>query len=222
MAKKIEYVTYLDKEMTIMGVLSAFSISAAGALVWKVTEAKREDLLWHMGDGAPWLTFGGSGFVLVAAFLFYRQRSLLAFYFGQIVLATNHPELAATKPEVSIRESDSWATWLFYRWAFAFLILGFVGWSGALLLSRVEHQERGWPVDSYIVATEWVLGIMVRIHFILHKHADDAEYPLDSWRAIFGCELPSSKRTPPAGAEQPGGGQEEGRAIISRQVPARE
>lgn len=128
------YLDYLDKEMTIMGVLSAFcalvpaltldrvgSASASGALFYQ---------LWHCERG---YIFVGSVSFIIAAGTFYRQRSWLAWFYGQITLSTLeiYPDGWDTKQW--LQEADSWATWVPYRAAFWLTGLGFYEYGAALV-----------------------------------------------------------------------------------------
>src|ERR1700722_3660809 len=81
------YFGYLEKEMAIMGILSAFSIGALSAVLWKVAGA--EDNSWfqlvHAQNKGQIIV--ASVFMAAAALQFYRQRSLLAYYYGEIAHA---------------------------------------------------------------------------------------------------------------------------------------
>jgi hypothetical protein len=119
------YLDYLDKEMTIMGVLSAFSVAVPSLVLSQVAGAKESSGLEKMWAAHPNLFAAGSAFLLLSALCFYRQRSLLAYYYGQICLALV-PNFAEQSRDEWLTEADSWATWLHYRWAFGFMVLGFV------------------------------------------------------------------------------------------------
>src|SRR6266542_7101379 len=81
------YLDYLDKEMTIMGILSGFCVAVLALVVDKIALAKDSPSLaslWSRQEN-HWLI--GLTALLLAALLFYLQRSYLAFYYGQIALA---------------------------------------------------------------------------------------------------------------------------------------
>jgi hypothetical protein len=71
------YLKYLDKEMTIMGILSGFCVTvlALGIKLWSGTDSPRVD---HVVRAAPISLVLGALMLLLAALAFYRQRSLLA------------------------------------------------------------------------------------------------------------------------------------------------
>ena len=128
-----EYLEYLDKEMTIMGLLSTFSVLVVGLAMNSVLGAEHGELknLWPQGH---WYLLGGSLWILVAALMFYRQRSLLAYYYGQIALC--HVQGASGEFEnvkSALADADAWITWLFYQTGFASLIVGVFGYGMALL-----------------------------------------------------------------------------------------
>jgi len=65
------YLDYLDKEMTIMGILSAFSVAALGGVFTILTKADQiGPTLW---SGGSVFLVAGSAYCLIAASLFYKQ-----------------------------------------------------------------------------------------------------------------------------------------------------
>ena len=107
------YLDYLEKEMTIMGVLSAFCALAPALAI--------KELLENSGSppnyiGKIWIA--GGPFILIATFLilaaagfFYGQRSTLAWFYGQISLAFIDSAMTGRSVEQWLRDADSWATW---------------------------------------------------------------------------------------------------------------
>jgi hypothetical protein len=190
-APQLGYIEYLDKEMTIMGVLCAFCVSAAAAVLWKINDAKEKTLLWRMVEHTPWLTFIGTFAVFFAALLFYRQRSLLAYFYGQIVLSVSHPKITSLTVDELLTEADSWATWLLYRWAFVVLSLGFVGWSGALVLGRFAIAENSWPLGAYVAVTIAAILSMARTHYVLSKLRYDPSPLTPFWRTFLLRTFPA-------------------------------
>lgn len=80
------YLDYLDKEMTIMGLLSAFSVALASFATERIVNAEKGFLhdIWLVGRDH---VIAGAATAILAAFFFYLQRSHLAWYYGQIALA---------------------------------------------------------------------------------------------------------------------------------------
>ena len=136
-----QYLDYLDKEMTIMGVLTAVAVVAPGAILNAALTSDKGQMcaLWN---AEPFFIVTGSVLCILAALFFYQQRSTLAWYYGQISLE----ETVGTKESVKLREwlleADSWATWWPYGWGFIFLIVGFVEYFLAFLFFLLPQR---WP-----------------------------------------------------------------------------
>ena len=175
-----EYCAYLDKEMSIMGILSGFSISVLGGVWWKLADASEgnKSLLWRVVSNGHATVVLASALSLIAALCFYRQRSLLAFYYGQIAIATGHPNVAASGADALVAEADSWETWIFYRWGFVCLTLAFVGYGLAFTLGYIELPEWFWPLGSYGLLVLLGLGGMWRVDWLLRKAASDDSNPV--------------------------------------------
>lgn len=120
------YLEYLDKEMTIMGILSGFCIAVLLFVVDKIAGAKEPSLLSSLWACEPKTWLIGAVALLVAALLFYRQRSHLAWYYGQIALAQVRNANGANSVENWLRKADSWEAWLYYREGFISLLFGFL------------------------------------------------------------------------------------------------
>ena len=135
------YVEYLDKEMTIMGILCAVSVAAPAGILHASVSKDLYGVLWQPEH---FLISMGSVLCVFAALFFYKERSLLAWYYGQICLT----EALGTKKSVVaelrewLRDADSWETWWPYCLGFTFLIAGFAEYSFALFcLLTPQH----WP-----------------------------------------------------------------------------
>jgi len=120
-----QYLEYLDKEMTIMGILSAVCVAAPAGILSAVL-ADRSDVktaLWNTGE---FFILAGSVLFIIAAFCFYKERSLLAWFYGQICLTEALRNKKAISAQLGewLREADSWETWWPYSWGFTFLLAG--------------------------------------------------------------------------------------------------
>lgn len=167
------YLEYLDKEMTIMGVISAFCVGASALVIERAAAAAKGtplSLLWNSGRTHLVL---GSACLLAAALFFYRQRSLLAFYYGQICLSVSPYQTEVASTYDGLKEVDSWATWLHYRRAFGFVSLGFFDYGLAVARTPVPRLG-GWPdmVTIYIPAAAAVVTVVTcAIHtLVLARH----------------------------------------------------
>lgn len=141
------YLNYLDKEMTIMGILSTFCVLVSGGVLDRITGTENEffKLVWT--SGSPYVILG-SLFALLAALFFYLQRSLLAWYYGQISLCIaknneagiNKNRKDKNQDEYSLEDwyadADSWPTWFRYNAAFGFLMLAFLEYGLAIISNK--------------------------------------------------------------------------------------
>jgi hypothetical protein len=109
---------YLDKEMTIMGILSTFCL----AIIVLVIKELDSPLLQPVWSSSCYYIVAALGLILLAALFFYKQRSYLAWYYGQICLKICcHPD----EVRGFIDDADSWETWISYQLAFTFLGFAF-------------------------------------------------------------------------------------------------
>lgn len=141
------YLDYLDKEMTIMGILSTFCVILAGGALDRISGSENKYFVEIWTNGKTFIILG-SVYALLAALFFYLQRSFLAWYFGQISLCIakgNEKGVHKKKEEKTeddygindwYKEADSWPTWIRYNFAFAFLILSFFEYSLGLINTR--------------------------------------------------------------------------------------
>jgi hypothetical protein len=178
------YLGYLDKEMSIMGVLSAFSVTVLSLYLFKVAGAEDKDgALADVWRHAPWCALAASLLQLFAALLFYRQRSLLAWHYGQIALARAQNAVVGEL----LDEADSWATWILYRWGFTALTLGLAGYGLTFVMGHLSVDDERWWLVGYGAATLLAGAVMWRIDWILRHHPYD-EDPLA--RSCFGLGSP--------------------------------
>jgi hypothetical protein len=165
------YCEYLDKEMTIMGLLSAFSVAVPAAVLDRAGGAKPGDnnvLLAIWSNEKLLLTAGSTAFFL-AALAFYLQRSHLAFCYGQLRFSQTTARYPNLTEKNLLRDADSWATWRAYRVGFILLPLGFLLY-GVMLL----HEPKA--SSEWQAATVLDLGVPATV------------YLLADWRVKFVAE----------------------------------
>lgn len=144
------YTDYLDKEMTIQGVLSAFSVAAAGLLGEKILGAKETTTLHNLQTMSYPYVVATIIALVVAGFLFYAQRSWLALLLGQISLAVTRlaDDRDKTDEEYSafewIDDADSWDTWNRYIQGLACLGVASVEFLLALIAAQEPGMQHGW------------------------------------------------------------------------------
>jgi multisubunit Na+/H+ antiporter MnhB subunit len=175
------YLDYLDKEMTIMGILSTFCILTMGFVAEKLFFPDKESAykFWQTVNILCMLGLSG---LLFAALAFYRQRSLLAWFYGQLSLYKAKGDDAEVKKLLD--ESDSWYHWKWYQTgfgslAFAFFELGAVGLSGV-------HPFVAKCEPYIAIGILLVCGIGTAFFVIAYDRYPYEEKPLTKlWRAIF-------------------------------------
>jgi hypothetical protein len=141
------YLDYLDKEMTSLGVLSTFSVGFASLVLDRIVgNADKVTFfrtLWDQHIGA---VLSASLMFLTAAWMFYKQRSDLGYYYGGIALSVAKPPAPDDwRLQNWLIESDSWNTWIFYRLGITTLIIGFLVYGQAIYESVYPSQPpRYW------------------------------------------------------------------------------
>lgn len=172
------YLGYLDKEMTIAGILSTFCIASLLVCINSFILPGKDGQLNIFWKESPWYCgFGLTGF-LGAALSFYRQRSLLAYYYGQIslnVLRKKNEEV-----EELLDESDSWATWNFYKSGFGFLTISFAEFAFVLINSRIHTIGNFQPYIAIGIAFIFFISFGFFI-FVYSKFAY-AKFPFELLR----------------------------------------
>jgi hypothetical protein len=142
------YLDYLDKEMTIMGILSTFCILTLGFVSGKLLfpDKKPDYDFWH--SSTLLCFFALSGFLL-AAMAFYRQRSHLAWYYGQLSLYKARGD--ETELIEMLEYSNQWYNWTWYQAGFGFLTISFFELGTVCLTS----------VNSYVYNHQILIGILL-------------------------------------------------------------
>jgi hypothetical protein len=158
------YLTYLDKEMTIMGILSGFCVAtlAASIKVFTSKDASAAQLLWQV---CPLPILLAHAMLLFAALAFYRQRSLLAWYYGQIALEDSGYSTGCDLYQW-LANADGWDTWINHQRGFWFLAGAFfegvmAGLGAYIYRNNGDHHD--WRTSA---ANVWG-GIALAALFLL-------------------------------------------------------
>jgi hypothetical protein len=162
---KVErYLTYLDKEMTIMGILSGFCVAtlAASIKVFTSKDASAAQLLWQ---ACPLPILLAHAMLLFAALAFYRQRSLLAWYYGQIALEDSGYSTGCGL-YLWLANADGWDTWINYQRGFWFLAGAFFEGMIAGLGTYLYRRNGNHPDWRTSAANVWG-GIALAALFLL-------------------------------------------------------
>ena len=148
------YLEYLDKEMTIMGILSTFSIAAAGLVIDRVGSAQHDSFFGGLAGDHIVQVLIGSGLLMLAGLYFYLQRSTLAFFYGSICMSIAKRAGHNGDTERWLIEVDSWATWLRYRLGFLFLTLAAVFFMFLTFQTIRPARPLGWVwLEGLLLAT---------------------------------------------------------------------
>jgi hypothetical protein len=117
------YLDYLDKEMTIMGILSTFCVAAAALVVDRVSSASPNTFFAALASVHLVEAFTGAAMIMSAALCFYLQRSLLAYFYGSICFSLIEGQKTEWDTNQWLDEASSWAVWLRYRVGLMFLAI---------------------------------------------------------------------------------------------------
>jgi hypothetical protein len=168
------YLDYLDKEMTIEGILSAFCVAVGAAAFDRVLGAKSDtasSLVKALQDFSyPYVLAAIIG-LMVAALFFYLQRSVLAWLYGQISLRVTcemhniTTEADTTSFRAWLDIGDSWSLWNRYKFGWSFLAVTAVEVLVALFFSI---SRRSLPSARWLIAgIPFLLATIVDL-FILY------------------------------------------------------
>jgi len=175
------YLDYLDKEMTIEGILSAFCVAVGGVAFDRVLGGKADGASSFVGQlqefSYPFVLAAIAGLVTAALF-FYLQRSTLAWHYGEISFAVA-TELAGGAGEAdaasvleSLEGAHSWSAWNRYKFGWSFLAVTAVEILLALFCAVNRVNLRGhWVIAGvpFVVA-----GIADFLISIVMKRRDEA------------------------------------------------
>jgi hypothetical protein len=174
------YLDYLDKEMTIMGILSSFCMLTMGFVAEKLFFPDK-DSAYKFWQTVNILCMLGLAGLLFAALSFYRQRSLLAWFYGQLSLYKAKDDEAQVRKLLD--DSDSWYNWQWYQTGFGSLTLAFLE-LGAVGLSCVHPFVAKW--EAFIAFGLLVLCAVGTSFFVIAY----ARFPYDDkpltklWKAL--------------------------------------
>lgn len=163
-----------------MGILSASTVAAGAAIADRLADAASTSRLGQLWHHQQILLTSSLGALLVAAFLFYCQRSHLAWLYGQICLAE-----ARSAPIADwLTEADSWSSWLHYRNAFVAVFFAALEMMCALGL-----QERGLTLSPLYTTYLPLIGFLALA--LLQRHVYRrwylSESPWHDWLRSLGA-----------------------------------
>lgn len=179
-AKSKPYLEYLDKEMTIMGILSAFSVALGSFATEKIISANDQNFLSLIWKNGQCHVITGAVLAVLAAYFFYLQRSLLAWYYGQIALAESLGSSAPYKIEDLLTWADGWSSWIRYQTGFIALSLSFASYAYAVAEVIRPSLRSISPLWSLCIPLSASAGIAIVRWYGFSKFPDE-EQPFKAW-----------------------------------------
>jgi hypothetical protein len=174
MTTEAKYLNYLDKEMTIMGILFTFCVAVVALVLDRTCGAgagQTDDVLHALAKGAK---------LRLARLDILRSRSGLLLHreiSAGLVLSANSAEFGnVVNNNMSTsdwyRDADSWATWIPYHSAFTAVGLGSTMYVIALLGASKSWRIPAWLIWTGTAVTIVVQAIRLEI-FRRYKYDDD-------------------------------------------------
>ena len=170
MAGKVKpYLDYLDKEMTIMGILSAFGVGSAGLVAKEVLKVSTDGELFADLRGDFYYIVTGSGLMVLAGAAFYWQRSLLAWHYGQVSLWATDASVSGRELPDILQGSDPWTVWIPYQAGLWLTTAGLLAYFGALLPVPEKYEV------LYVLVLTIMTALAVAIVWIYRLRRDHDE-----------------------------------------------
>ena len=150
------FLGYLDKEMTIMGILSSFCVAVLLLMLGKLPGFSAAELPLNLRLNASFATSGASILLLLASGFFYAQRSSLAWYYGEITYRITNEEYTEAR-ECLAEVQDSKRAWRSYFYGFAVLFAGL----SMLIISEICSNYKTLCMDRAALFVPLGLGIWI-------------------------------------------------------------
>jgi hypothetical protein len=175
------YLDYLDKEMTIMGILSTFCVAIVALSTERIVSISPDSIahcfVSTLIAKGSWYLIASSILVLVAAAWFYKERSQLAWFYGQIALESTIPNYTERRIEDWLKQVDSWEEWIPYTFAYWILIAAIVESLLAIFAMSCASFERFqfvFAIGIIVLLLPWLLWI--RRNSIKFKYEETLPY----------------------------------------------
>jgi hypothetical protein len=181
------YLEYLDKEMTIMGVLSTFCVAAVALIIDKVNTADKPDLYGELATMHPVQVYLGCALLLIAGLCFYLQRSRLAHYYSSICISIVNKDATEWDTKRWLTEVYTFYAWMRYRVGFQILALVPIIFGHAVYQSIYKTCDPHWRTEYAIIIV--VEGLMSFHNFIYFVYRYDprpwANFPFRNFSEAF-------------------------------------
>jgi hypothetical protein len=169
------YLDYLDKEMTIQGILSAFCVAAAAAGFDRILGAdpkNTSELIRRIQYLSSPFVLATIGAMITSALFFYLQRSRLAWLHGQIsYAATCEMKLIPIPADTGdltegLRIGNSWSLWNCYKVGLSFLAVAVAEVGLAICFAEIGRSPgfSWWLVAGFPFAVAVITdGVIWRV-----------------------------------------------------------
>jgi hypothetical protein len=180
------FLDYLEKENTILGVISTFCILAAAFVIKEVLSASSGQIEQVAKDAITYI-YIGSALMFYAGHRYFRQRSLIAWYQGQISLAIVHDDKRLLND--TINEVDTRFAWRYYNTASVITWFAFIEYSFALITTGSQFQFL--KEHQLFISTGLTLIPIIAIALksyeakVLEEKYPNADSPLVEWLKHF-------------------------------------
>lgn len=179
------YLEFLDMEMTIMGILSAFCIGVVSLALDRILSAKQVDNSYFFRVAVVGWQYVilGSVAIVIAAVCFYHQRSLLASNYGEICYHEAKGEKGIA--DMYLEETYPWAFWISYQLGFGALVVGFVEYGLALTSPCTIRLQRHTTCTGLLVLIIGVAILALWIRILLSEKYKNEHHPV--WKMLTNC-----------------------------------
>lgn len=160
-----QYLDYLDKEMTIAGILSTFSVALAAGCVEFPATAQAGTYLAELFLSSKSFIWFGSGMMMLSAGLFYWQRALLAHDYGQISLSLSLGEHTGKTTEEWMKKADSWPTWIPHDCGIIFVVYASIEYALGII-SHDFNFDKCCPI--FLLLATAVMSVFTAISWTIY------------------------------------------------------
>jgi len=168
------YLDYLDKEMTFCGIITTFSLACVLFMMDKLFSTAKPQTSTFTIDFSS--TYFVSTLLLftISAYLLFRQRAELAFYYGQISLEFTSPGYTGKTMRYFFNQVDSWKFWYKYFYGIALIACAFI----QLVVLIVGTLYKGYKmadflnctINSYFISPGLLILCLVYNYFHIKNH----------------------------------------------------
>jgi hypothetical protein len=171
-----------------MGILSTFCIASLGISIDRLVfyDPSKPPSFVYWNEASLYCILALTG-LLIAALFFYRQRSSLAYFHGQISLCLTKDDDDSL--ESHLNEVDGWSMWNYYKAAWWALIVAFSQFGLMLLSEKLLFVRQ----NQISFASGLVLIISLRFGIVIYASSKywNVENP---FKALYSKEERAKKR----------------------------